>query len=58
MGKSGQRPLTVTELCGELGRDENINILYRLPYAYSFSLNLLKWSLTSKECSAIHTFFS
>jgi hypothetical protein len=32
MGKTGQRPLTVTELCGELGRDENINILYRLVY--------------------------
>jgi hypothetical protein len=27
MGKTGQRPLTVTELYGELGRDENINIL-------------------------------
>ena len=40
MGKTGQRPLTVTELCGELGRDENINILYRLQYAYYFSLNL------------------
>jgi hypothetical protein len=40
MGKTGQRPLTVTELYGELGRDENINILYRLQYAYYFSLNL------------------
>jgi hypothetical protein len=33
MGKTGQRPLTVTELCGELGRDEKFTILLIQLYA-------------------------